>query len=317
MTKQPLVSVICVCFNQYRFIEKAIESIEAQSYPNIEIIIVDDGSSDKSPEVIKKITSENKNLKLVLLDQNKGNCTAFNRGFEISNGDYIIDLAADDELLPERVEEGVLYFQNCSSNIGINFTDVVYIDEDSNELYNHYKRNSSGQIIQKVPSGYIYPDLLERYFISTPSMMMKREVLEDIGGYDENLSYEDFDFWIRTAKKFNYGFIDKILVRKRKVKGSSSTKQYEKNSRHLITTYRVCLKAEKINENKVDQSALLKRLKYEIKKSVFSGNKSVGLQFIDMAIRNSGFFSGKWVYVAMKYVLKIYLRLSSSIIIDK
>src|SRR5688500_3802276 len=100
----PLVSVICLCYNQARFIREAVASVFAQSYRNVELIIVDDASTDNSASVIRAMVAENPAIRCLLLNQNVGNCKAFNKGLTLSKGDYIIDLAADDVLVPQRIE---------------------------------------------------------------------------------------------------------------------------------------------------------------------------------------------------------------------
>ena len=102
-----LVSVICLCYNQARFIEEAVQSVLMQTHQTIQLIIVDDASTDNSPEMIGKIVSANPRIEYLLLKENLGNCAAFNRGLALVKGDFIIDLAADDILLPERVAAGV------------------------------------------------------------------------------------------------------------------------------------------------------------------------------------------------------------------
>src|SRR5687767_6161263 len=103
----PLVSVICLCYNQARFVREAVASVLAQTYPHVELIIVDDASTDDSAAVIRSIVQDNPAIRCLVLEKNVGNCKAFNTGLSLAKGDYIIDLAADDLLLPRRIESGV------------------------------------------------------------------------------------------------------------------------------------------------------------------------------------------------------------------
>jgi glycosyltransferase involved in cell wall biosynthesis len=248
-----LVSVICVCYNHERFVKDAIQSVLDQSYKNIELIVIDDGSTDNSVEVIKSM-----NVRLIDLKQNRGYCKAFNEAWKVCNGDFIIDLAADDELMPDRVQTGVKEFSKHNESYGVQFGDALY----SNGL-SHSKR------FPNPPEGDVYLELIKRYFICTPSMMMRRSVITMLNGYDESLAYEDFDFWIRSSRLFKYFYTPDILVKKRIVKGSLSDKQFERGNIQQLSTYRVCEKILTLNKSKEEHQALIQRLRYELKQSLW------------------------------------------------
>ncbi|SNT12646.1 Glycosyltransferase involved in cell wall bisynthesis [Ekhidna lutea] len=280
MNQLPLVSVICLCHNHASFVAEAIASVWKQSYPNIELIVVDDGSSDDSKSIIASTIKEKKEVQFIDIGTSLGNCAAFNQGFAASKGEYIIDLAADDILLPERVLGGVNTF--IKSGAGVTFCDVMNIDESGHELGTHYKRDSKGNLLEKVPEGDIYQELISRYFISPPGMMIARSVLEGIGGYDETLSYEDFDFWIRSSRSWSYAFTDEVLVKKRIVKESLSSQQFKFRSIHQASTLKVCQKIKELNITRQENSALSKRCLYEIKQCIKQGNISLIPEFIKL-----------------------------------
>jgi hypothetical protein len=126
----------------------------------------------------------------------------------------------------------------------------------------------------------LYALLLEKYYISTPTMMMRREVLEKIGGYDENLSYEDFDFWLRSARDYKYCFTNQVLLQKWVISGSHSAKQYQRKNPHCLSTAVVCQKALKLNKSPHENEALLKRINYELKWALFTENWQAAEEFI-------------------------------------
>ena len=272
---QPLVSIICLCYRQAAFVQEALESVWAQTYPQLELIVVDDGSADGSAEEIQRILRKHPEVPFLALPENIGNCRAFNMGLALCRGKYVIDLAADDVLLPERVAEGVRALEEAGSGFAVHFSDVQYTNPEGQVLRTHYKRKADGSLAEKVPHGWVYADLLERYFICTPSMMMRRSVLEELRGYDEGLVYEDFDFWVRSARHWQYCFTDKVLVKKRVLSNSWSARQYQKGSRHLESTLRVCLKARRMNRSPQEDVALAKRLSYEIRQAVRNGHCKV------------------------------------------
>ncbi|HYG03203.1 MAG TPA: glycosyltransferase [Chryseosolibacter sp.] len=256
----PLVSVICLCYNQRDFVEEAIDSVLNQSYKNIELIVVDDASTDDSKKVINEIVQKNPTIRFLSLDTNLGNCKAFNKGLSLTKGDYVIDLAADDVLEQGRIQKGIDAFASHDKIFGVHFSDALWIDEAGAERWRH----SSKYPHETIPQGDIYLDLITRFFICPPSMMFKREVIDELNGYDESLAYEDFDFWIRSSRKFHYCYSPVVLVKKRVVFNSLSSKQFQKNSNQLRSTYHVCRKILALNKNKAEQQALTKRIIYEI-----------------------------------------------------
>ena len=301
----PLVSIICLCYNHTKYISEAVESILNQNYTNLEIIIVDNGSQDNSQKLIRNLVSENPEIKTILLNENIGNCRAFNLGLAKSGGAFIIDLSADDILLPDRIEKGLKSFEDKGEEYGVNFTDALYIDDSGKIIGQHYKRDRNGLLLDPVPEGNVYPDLLARYFICTPTMMIRRAVLDHLGGYDENLNYEDFDFWIRSGKITKYCYTDKVLVKKRVLKNSLSSGQYNRHSNMLNSTYQVCLKAEKLNESKSESEALCQRCKYEFRKALLSGNFKDAFNFSTILIRNLKAGPPRLFYTLMRGILKL------------
>lgn len=254
----------------------------AQTYPEVELIVVDDGSTDGSAPLIQSLLKGRPEVKFLGNSKSVGNCKAFNLGYRISQGKYLIDLAADDVLMPDRVAEGVRILEEAGEEFGVHFSDAIYIDGEGRELRQHYKRDRNGELAVKVPQGWIYADVIQRYFICTPSMMVRRIVLDELEGYDESLAYEDFDFWVRSARHWQYCFSDQVLVKKRVVPGSWSTRQYERESRQLESTLQVCRKAKKLNKTKVEDKALGGRLAFETRKAIRSGNFDIASKMLEL-----------------------------------
>lgn len=254
----------------------------AQTYPAIELIVVDDGSTDGSTAVIRQLLVERPGIRFLNLKVNVGNCRAFNQGLAISKGKYIIDLAADDVLLPERVAVGVKALEEAGEAYGVHFTDALYISPEGRPVRTHYRHNAMGALREKAPQGWVYTELLQRYFVCTPTMMMRRSVFEALGGYDESLAYEDFDFWVRSARDWQYCFTDGVLVKKRIVPHSWSARQYEIKSRQLETTLRVCQKARQLNRNQAEDRALAKRLAYEMRQAIRYKQFDIAQEMLNM-----------------------------------
>ena len=262
----PLVTVICVCYNQARFVTEALDSIINQTYSNLELIVIDDGSADGSGKVIKQWMGHHAQATLIMNGKNIGYCKTFNKAYKISKGEFIIDLSADDVLLPTRVEEGVGLLKNAGEDFGVAFSDAQYIHEAGDPIKLHSEKYPHATI----PSGDVYKDLIERYFICSPTMMFRKAMLDSLGGYDESLAFEDFDLWIRASRNFKFIYSPAVLVKKREVMSSMSAKQFERANPQRWTTLEVCKKIKLLNRNRKEADALRRRLRYEIRVSLRS-----------------------------------------------
>lgn len=268
-SKSPLVSVICLCHNHQDYVVEAITSVFNQTYNAIELIVIDDASSDASVEAIKSVQGRKEQFKFVALDENIGNCKAFNIGWSMASGAYFIDLAADDFLLPDRIERGVTMLEEKGQDYGVHYCDAQLIDHEGKLLKEH---RSSDYYHGTALEGLIFEQLLSKYFINPVTMMFSAEVLERLGGYDETLAYEDFDFWVRSSKYFKYCYSAEVLVVKRVLQDSHGRGQYQFRSSILDSTYSVCLKAFDLCDTKAEYGALAIRIFYELKRAIFSFN---------------------------------------------
>nr|WKN38252.1 glycosyltransferase [Tunicatimonas sp. TK19036] len=277
----PLVSIIALSYNHSNFIEEALDSVCRQTYLNLELIIVDDASTDDSAALIEAYLQKQAvsfPVKTILLKENLGNCAAFNRGLALAQGKYVIDFATDDLLLPQRIAQQVACFEDLSLDYGVVFTEAEYIDETGKHLWFHYQERLKQ--LRPIPTGEIYAQVVARYFISSPTMMIRRKVLDEMGGYDERLAYEDFDFWVRSARKWKYAYLDICTTKVRKHWRSMSTQQYQKGDSQLYSTYLVCEKVQAINRTTEENQALIARVKYEIRQAfLYDAKKEFELLF--------------------------------------
>jgi glycosyltransferase involved in cell wall biosynthesis len=277
-----IVSVICVCYNHEPFVIEALESVKAQTYTNIEIVIVDDGSNDNSVELIENWVKQNPNAKFLNLKTNQGYCKAFNKALKEVTGDYIIDFATDDLMTPTKIEEQVNFFSNLDVDYGVVFTDADYINKDGKYLRSHFSYLLKKGLIKNIPQGDVYAHVLSTYFVPSPTMMVRALVYKTLNGYDEDLAYEDFDFWIRSSRNFKYAYLPKPLMKIRRNIKSMSSGWYKQGDRQLHSTYLVCRKALQLNRSNDEKNALRKRVEYELRQSVFSENKNEANLFYNL-----------------------------------
>ncbi|MHA6249110.1 glycosyltransferase [Pontibacter sp. CAU 1760] len=280
MSATPLVSVVSLCYNHAPFLQQALDSVLAQTYPSLEVVVVDDCSTDNSVAIIEAYLQKHPHIRFISTGHNRGNTAAFNLGWRASRGEYIIDFATDDVLLPDRVAQQVAAFQELPSTYGVIYSDAEYISEAGAHLKYHYRRKPSGQLKDDAPSGDVFAALLERYFICPPTMMVRRQVFEALGGYDEALAYEDFDFWVRSARNYHYYYLNAVTTQRRVHPQSLSGGWYKLGNKLLASTVLVCQKAAGLVETQAEREALAVRLRYEARHAYLTGNFEEAAQFL-------------------------------------
>lgn len=274
-----LVTVICTAYNHESFVEEALRSVVEQTYLNVELIVIDNASTDGTVRKIEEFCLAHSEVRFIANTLNEGLCIAFNKGLRYTTGKYVIDLSADDVLLPDRIARQVAFFESLSEEYGVIFSNAQYLDARDNPLHLHYKTDEDGKAVEVVPSGDVYRAVLEKYFICTPTMMMRRSLLHRLGGYDESLAYEDFDFWVRSAILCKYGYQDEVLTQKRLLRNSLSNLSYQPGSGMLKYTFAVCNKAYDLNRNQAEFDALARRIRTYIRKCFYTQEFELAIRF--------------------------------------
>jgi len=201
----PLVSVLCICGDHGRFVGECLHSLDAQTWPNLEILVLDNASSDASPAVIEAWAASTKRRHQVIrLDQPAGVCRNFNTLFARATGEYFCLLAADDTLMPQKCERQARLLQGAPAEVGVVYSDAVQIDEQGNRLpglfvASHRKRDDC-------PEGEVLGELLKGNWIPAHGALTRREAWATCGPWDESLVYEDWDMWLRLAARYQYQF---------------------------------------------------------------------------------------------------------------
>jgi glycosyltransferase involved in cell wall biosynthesis len=277
--QQPLVTIILTAYNHEKFISECLHAVFSQDYPNIQLIVIDNASTDQTLNFIEQYREKRPEFLLIRNVFNKGLCRAFNQGLALAEGKYIIDLSGDDVFLPKRVSQQVAAFESCSEEYAVVFSNASYIDVEGKHLQYHFKINAIGKARGEVPGGDVYKSVLEKYFICTPTMMIRTDVLKKLGGYDETLAFEDFDFWIRSASAYKYFYLDEVLMAKRNVPGSLRMHILKKGSGILDTCYIVCNKAYDLNRDQEEFDLLAERIRGFIRKCFYAQEFDLALKF--------------------------------------
>jgi len=216
----PKVSVVIPTYNCAQYIAEAIESVLNQTYKDFEIIVIDDGSTDNTQEIIKPYLNKIK----YIYQQNSGPSAARNRGIKEANGEYIAFLDADDIWLPQKLELQIKFMETYF-NIGLTFTDMSFFSDKKGIIKNSFLKNmkifnklcvQSLSSYEKKFSEKIFNALIEENFIPTPSVIVKKQCFNKVGLFDETLFVvEDRDMWLRISLFYDVGFINKPLVLRR------------------------------------------------------------------------------------------------------
>ncbi len=216
----PLVSAIIPAYNAARFIEATLESILAQTYQNIEVIVVDDGSKDATPEIVRKFSDRDPRITLIQ-QANAGVAAARNRAIQSAKGEFVAPIDADDIWYPHKLEKQVQCFLEANSEVGLVYAWSAHIDEDRGLTGGFNAGNREGRVLL---------DLVYRDFVGNGSVpLMRRSCLEQIGGYNKNLrergaqGCEDWDIALRMAELYEFRVVPEILVGYRQSFGSMSS----------------------------------------------------------------------------------------------
>lgn len=291
MQNLPLVTIICLCYNHDQFVVESLNSVLKQSYKNIELIIADDCSNDASKLTITKWLENHPEIKFISNESNLGNTKTFNKALKFAKGGYVIDLAADDVLLPDCVEKQIAAFLNSETKkLAIVYGNAEIISENNMHLRYYYDVNTEKKVLKKPATGDIYSSILSQSsMICSVSSMVKREVLDELNGYDENLTYEDLDLWIRVARNYNFDFIDALLIQKRELENSLGNQFYRKlNSRTRKinhSTYLIIKKAIALNKTKAENKAVLKRVHQEMVKAQKTYDIGLFIKYIPLELK--------------------------------
>jgi glycosyltransferase involved in cell wall biosynthesis len=199
----PMVSIFVTSYNHSKYILETLESIRNQTYTNFELILVDDFSKDDSVEIIDNWIEKN-NIKCTFIKHkvNIGICKTLNEILKIIKGKYLAGCASDDIWLPNKLEKHVKALEQSDERIILIFSDALLINSEGELYQNRFIAYNKTYLSLK--SGNFYNELIEGNFIPAMSVVYKTELLKKFGTWDENLSFEDYDMWLRLAKQYNF-----------------------------------------------------------------------------------------------------------------
>ena len=217
MDSRPLVSVVIPTFNRAKQTISAIETVLAQTYRNVEIIAVDDGSTDDSFQAIQRFVRQRSNggQRIVCVNQkNQGASTARNTGIANAQGEYIAFLDSDDCWEPEKLERQLKAFAQLDNQCGVCFTDARLVNDSGLDVssFRAHKRNYKEPVGIDRHAVKSLAESFSGFWIST--LLVRADVARQVGGFSPDISFvEDRDFHFRLALITAVGYVNKQLVR--------------------------------------------------------------------------------------------------------
>lgn len=191
----PLVSVIIPTYNRAAYIAEAIRSVQAQSHPNVEIIVADDGSTDNTAEVVARFGDA---VTYVRLPHRGQPAATRNGGLRVARGEFIAFLDSDDLFFPDKLATQLAGFE-AHPEARLVYSNAYFFRDDPSQPTVHALDGLPS------PSGHVFEDLLRGNFLAPQAVLMRRACLEEVGVFDENPDFfavEDYDLFLRVAAMF-------------------------------------------------------------------------------------------------------------------
>lgn len=199
----PKVSVVLPCYNAGKYIEQAVRSMMNQGYSNLEMIVVNDCSTDESPEILKKLAAEDSRIKLMHNATNLKIVACLNKAIEMASGKYIARMDADDISLPDRIEKQIAFLE-AHENIAACGCNYIIIDEHGNK---------TGKVLFESKPELLKAELLFFSAFAHPAVTMRTAAAREAGLYKAGMvPAEDYEFWLSIAEKFEMANLPENLL---------------------------------------------------------------------------------------------------------
>lgn len=215
MSEKPLVSVIIPTYNRALCIERSINSVLQQTYDNLEIIVVDDGSTDNTEQVVAQI--EDTRIAYYPMKNNMGANAARNKGIELASGEYLAFQDSDDEWHPRKLEMQMKCMLEASDDVGLVYCAMDIIEDTSQHRFPNPEYSLSDL------EENIADTLAKGNAISTQTILMRRECFQKTGMFDEEMPrLQDYEFVLRVIAEYKVKFVNSVLVKRYVSKNSIS-----------------------------------------------------------------------------------------------
>ena len=231
---KPRISVIIPTYNSAQFLPEAVGSALRQTFPPQEVIVVNDGSTDNTEDVLEPFRGRIHYIR----QENQGPAVARNRGIAEANGDLLAFLDADDAWVPDKSEKQINLFME-NPRIGLIHSLYDYLDMSREQRL--IPRHGHGGFF-----GECYLQCFRRCGVQTSTVLVRKNCVMDVGGFDETIrsaSCEDYDLWLRIARHYEFAYVDSPLAHYRIHSTNSTTSSTERRVTHLEAELYVVRKA--------------------------------------------------------------------------
>jgi glycosyltransferase involved in cell wall biosynthesis len=200
----PKISVVIPTHNRAELLALAIRSALGQTFREIEIIVVDDASSDHTPKVVESFGSDK--IRYVRHENCRGPAAARNSGIDQACGEYVAFLDDDDEWFPRKLELQMEVMRKSPSSVGLVYSGYVVVDSQSGKVLGERVPEKRGDLSKEM--------LVENHIGGTTCALIRRNCFESVGVFDERLPpFEDYDLWIRLSQQFQFDYVKEALFR--------------------------------------------------------------------------------------------------------
>lgn len=238
----PQVTVIALCFNHARFLHECLDSIAAQTAQDFQLIITDDCSKDGSPDLIQAwIAQHRPDALFICHTQNMGLCKTLNEALSHAQGEFISMIATDDAWELDKIKRQLDVIREKGASVAVVYSDASRMNEAGQPIEKNFIEAHTPDCMR--PSGQIFSELANRNFIPAMATLIRRQALLDVGLYDERLTYEDYDMWLRLAAQYEFVYYPANLARYRIVSTSIVRTVFARpTAQHHYTLYLICNK---------------------------------------------------------------------------
>ncbi len=285
---KPLVTVIIPYYNNdnEKFLRACFESIVQQTYSPIEFIVINDGSTDKASAFLEKLQSEFHFI--IKKQENKGISGALNTGIKVAKGKYIAYMGADDYWANNKINMQVEFLENADESMAACCTRSFYVFE-----------NNASRPVPRLTrvleqNDLIFDNLLKLNCVMASSVMIKREIFNEIGFFDEKSVLEDWDMWLRITDKYELGFLAEPLTYHRRHLSNRSNrfdKEMYETMKYIVHKWKG-RKSQKASLNEIEISGINNFARY---------NKTTALKIALFNIQ----CANKWLY--WRGIFKIFV----------
>lgn len=232
MDNQPLVTLIVPAYNHEAFVKQSLQSVYEQNYRNIELLIINDGSTDQTDQKIKE-WMESCPPRFIRIEyryrKNKGLSASLNEGLKWASGEYFTFVASDDILYPNKITSLVNDLEIKSEQFAVSFGDANFIDNDgawiqmehintedqsvfaTSSFLTYYTYHRDFDFQQPEAFG-TYQTLLLGNYLPAMSCLIRTHAVQEAGGWSENIALEDWDLWLKLSKNYHFSYVHEIVA---------------------------------------------------------------------------------------------------------